>query len=282
MILASYLISKVDKGIHMTTKHLSLADGTIAYDDTGGDGPLVVMLPGAGNVRDEYRYIAPVLAADGARVATADLRGHGESSANWPAYGMVETATDLIALLAHLDAGPATVVATSFAPTAALWAASERPDLISKLVLISAHLETSPVWQRVPFSLMLRGPLAGKLWANQFRGWHPGAPPVDLDEQAARLVQMMSDGQRRRAVRETLVAHRNGLATRIERVDLPTLVVMGGADSHFKNPTSEGESISAQTAGSLHVVPHAGHYPHVEFPDDVAAAITDFLAPAST
>lgn len=266
----------------MQTQHLVLTDGTIAYDDTGGDGPLVVMLPGAGNVRDEYRYIAPLLAADGARVATADLRGHGESSADWPSYGMVQTAADLVALLDHLDAGPATVVATSFSPTAALWAASERPDLVANLVLISAHLEAAPVWQSIPFSLMLRGPFAGKLWASQFRGWHPGAPPADLDEQATRLAQMMSDGQRRRAVRETLVTHRKGLAARIEGVDLPTLVVMGGADSHFKNPTSEGESIATQTSGSLHVVPNAGHYPHVEFPDDVAAAITDFLNSAST
>ena len=60
------------------------------------------------------------------------------------------------------------------------------------------------------------------------------------------------------------------------------LVVMGGADSHFKDPTAEGESIAAQTGGSLHVVPGAGHYPHVEFPDDVAAAIKGFLSPAPT
>lgn len=266
----------------MTTQQLSLADGTIAYDDTGGDGALIVMLPGAGNVREEYRYMAPVLAASGARVVTADLRGHGESSAGWPGYGMVETAADLVALLEHLDAGSATVVATSFAPTAALWAAADRPGLISKLVLISAHLEAAPIWQRVPFSMMLRGPFAGKMWASQFRKWHPGAPPADLDEQAGRLTDMFSDPQRRRAARETLVAHRDGLEARIAQVDTPTLVVMGGADSHFKDPTGEGESIAAQTGGSLHVVPGAGHYPHVEFPDDVAAVIQDFLSPAPT
>ena len=266
----------------MPTQQLSLADGTIAYDDTGGDGPLIVMFPGAGNIRDEYRYMAPVLAESGARVVTADLRGHGESSADWPSYGMVETSADLVALLHHLDAGSATVVATSFAPTAALWAAAEHPELIANLVLISAHLEAARIWERIPFSLMLRGPLAGKMWASQFRKWHPGAPPADLDEQAARLVDMFSDPQRRRAARETLVAHRDGLAERIEQVDARTLVVMGGADSHFKNPTGEGESIAAQTGGSLRVVPGAGHYPHVEFPDDVADAIKDFVASTPT
>ncbi len=266
----------------MTTQQLTLHDGTIAYDDTGGDGPLVVMLPGAGNVRDEYRFLAPTLAAGGFRVVTADLRGHGDSSAGWPSYGMVETAADLVALLDHLGAESATVVATSFSPTATLWAAAEHPALIGRLVLISAHLDAAPIWQRVPLSVMLRGPLAGKLWGSQFRKWHPGAPPADLEKQAARLVGMLGDRKRRRAARETLVAHRDGLHTRIGQVDAPTLVVMGGADSHFKDPTEEGESIATRTGGTLHVVPTAGHYPHVEFPDEVAGVIEAFLATEPT
>ncbi len=191
---------------------------------------------------------------------------------------MAETAADLVALLDHLDAAPATVVATSFSPTAALWAAAERPDLIDRLVLISAHLEAAPVWQRLPLDLMLRAPFAGKLWAGQFRKWHPGAAPDDLDEQSARLADMMGDRRRRRAVSETLTAHRNGLAERIQRVDVPTLVVMGGADSHFKDPQAEGEEIAARTGGTLLMVAGAGHYPHVEFPELVVAAIKDFVS----
>lgn len=262
----------------MATRQLDVAEGTIAFDDSGGDGRLVVMLPGAGDIRDEYRFVAPDLAAGGARVVTVDLRGHGDSSADWSDYGMAATAADLIALLDHLDAGPATVVATSFAPAAALWAAADRPDLIDRLVMISAHLEAPPAWQSIPLRLMLRGPFAGKLWASQFRKWHPAAPPADLDEQATALAMMMDDPHRRRAVRETLTAHRNGLAERISRVDVPTLVVMGGADSHFKDPAAEGSSIADQTGGNVLVVPDAGHYPHVEFPGPVTSAISDFLA----
>lgn len=262
----------------MKTQRLDLADGTIAFDDSGGSGPLVVMLPGAGDVRDEYRFVAPELVSGGARVVTMDLRGHGDSSADWPGYGMADTAADLLALLDHLDAGPATVVATSFAPAAALWAAADRPDLIARLILISAHLEAAPIWQTIPLKLMMRGPYAGKLWAGQFRKWHPAAPPADLNEQAAGLTEMMADPQRRRAVRETLTAHRDGLAERIARVDVPTLVVMGGADSHFKNPAAEGASIASETGGKVHLVPDAGHYPHVEFPSQVVAAIASFVA----
>jgi pimeloyl-ACP methyl ester carboxylesterase len=240
------------------------------------------MLPGAGDVRSEYRFVAPDLVAGGARVVTVDLRGHGDSSADWPSYGMTDTADDLVALLGHLDAGPATVVGTSFSPSAAIWAATERPDLISRLVLISAHLEAAPVWQTWPLDLMMRGPYAGRLWAGQYRKWHPASPPADLDAHAAALAAMMSDPRRRRAVRETLTAHRNGLAERIARVDVPTLVVMGGADSHFKDPAVEGASIADSTGGTLHTVPDAGHYPHVEFPESIGEVISDFLAETPT
>jgi pimeloyl-ACP methyl ester carboxylesterase len=262
----------------MSPQHLSVAGGTIAFDDSGGDGPLVVMIPGAGDVRAEYRFVAPILEAGGARVVTMDLRGHGASSADWPSYSVADTAADLAALLEHLDAGPATVIGTSFAPAAALWAAADRPDLIARLVLISPHIEAAPRWQSLPLRLLLRGPFAGRLWASQFRKWHPAAPPADLDEYAAGLAAMMGDPRRRRAVRDTLTANRNGLAERIDRVDVPNLVVMGGSDSHFEDPAALGGSIASQTGGTVHVVPDAGHYPHVEFPGRVANAVTAFLA----
>ncbi len=262
----------------MTTQRLDLSSGTVAFDDSGGPGPLIVMLPGAGDIRREYRFLTPDLVAGGARVVTMDLRGHGESSADWQSYGVADTAGDLIALLDHLDSGPATIVATSFAPAAAIWATAERPDLIGRLVLISAHLETAKIWQRLPLDLLLRTPVAGRLWASQFIKWHPAAPPGDLEEYAAELAAMMTDRQRRRAVRETLTAHRHGLEERIARVDVPTLVVMGGSDSHFGDPAADGTTIAGQTGGTLQMVADAGHYPHVEFPGQVATAIADFLA----
>jgi pimeloyl-ACP methyl ester carboxylesterase len=66
-----------------TTRHFRLPEGTIAYDDRGS-GPLVIMVPSLGDLRQEYRFLAaPVLAA-GYRVVTVDLRGHGASSTGWP------------------------------------------------------------------------------------------------------------------------------------------------------------------------------------------------------
>src|SRR5262245_48112192 len=58
---------------------LTTPEGRIAYDDVG-KGPLLVMVPSLGDLRQEYRLFVPPLLASGFRVVTMDLRGHGESS----------------------------------------------------------------------------------------------------------------------------------------------------------------------------------------------------------
>lgn len=70
---------------------------------------------------------------------TADLPGHGDSPTA-SEYTVASTAGAIIGLIRALDAGPAVVVATSFAPAATVWAASEAPDRITGLVAISPHL----------------------------------------------------------------------------------------------------------------------------------------------
>ena len=68
------------------TQFLKLPGGQIAYDDSGGAGPLVICVPGLGDMRQQYRFLGPRLVAAGFRAVTMDLPGHGESSVDWPDY----------------------------------------------------------------------------------------------------------------------------------------------------------------------------------------------------
>lgn len=43
----------------MNSRNLELAEGCIAYDDDGSDAPLVLCVPGLGDLRSEYRFLAP-------------------------------------------------------------------------------------------------------------------------------------------------------------------------------------------------------------------------------
>src|ERR671939_326227 len=94
------------------TRYLDRSEGRIAYD-VRGEGPLVVCLPGMGDVRFTYRVLADQLAAAGYRVATMDLRGHGDSDTTFERYDDVAAGQDALALTAHLTdghGGPATIV----------------------------------------------------------------------------------------------------------------------------------------------------------------------------
>ncbi len=87
------------------TAYLRRPDGSVAYD-VAGDGPLLVLVPGMGDVRASYRFLTPALRNAGYRVACTDLRGHGDSDTTFGAYGGEQTAGDAIALIEELGGLP--------------------------------------------------------------------------------------------------------------------------------------------------------------------------------
>ena len=93
-----------------STQFLKLPGGQIAYDDTGGTGPLVICVPGLGDMRQQYRFLAPRLIAAGFRVVTMDLPGHGESSVDWPDYSPAIVGADIVAMIRHLGASKAFII----------------------------------------------------------------------------------------------------------------------------------------------------------------------------
>ena len=124
------------------TSYLRCPEGRIGYD-VAGAGSLVVLVPGLGELRAGYRFLAPALRAAGYRVACTDLRGHGDSDTTFASYGDEETASDVIALIGELG-GPAVVVGNSMGAGSAVIAAAQRPGLVRGLVLaFSATTRTS-------------------------------------------------------------------------------------------------------------------------------------------
>ena len=77
------------------SSYLSRPGQRIGYD-VAGDGSLVVLVPGMGDLRASYRFLAPALRAAGYRVACTDLRGHGDSDNTLTSYGDEETAAEAL------------------------------------------------------------------------------------------------------------------------------------------------------------------------------------------
>jgi pimeloyl-ACP methyl ester carboxylesterase len=259
------------------TAYLPRPEGRVAYDVTG-DGPLVVCAPGMGDLRTVYRFLAPVVVDAGYRVATMDLRGHGDSDATFSAYDDVAAAKDLVALVEELG-GPAVLVGNSMAAGAAVWAAAEAPDLVAGLVLIGPFVRDTPIGllPRISFRLALLRPWGPAAWNTYYARLYPGRPPADLDAHRARIRESLRrPGHWRAFVTTTHTSHAPAEA-RLDKVRAPALVVMGERDPDFPDPAAEARLIAGRLDAEVVVIPEAGHYPQAEYPEVVTPAVIEFL-----
>ncbi|KAA2255458.1 alpha/beta hydrolase [Solihabitans fulvus] len=261
------------------TRFLAVPGGQLAYDDTGTDGPLVVLLPGLGDRRQSYRLLRPALELAGYRVATMDLRGHGESTTGWNEYSQTAVGLDVIALLEHLDGGRAVLVGNSYAGGAVVWAAAQAPTLVAGIVPMNAFVRSTP---KGPVLRLLTRAFAAspRLWVAGYGRAHPSAPPADLAEYRAVLAATLAEPGRRKALAAMLL----GPMTEGERwsrsVNCPALVVMGAKDSYFPDPAAEAGLQARMLDCEARLIEDAGHYPHSEFPDRTAGVMLPFLRDA--
>lgn len=263
----------------MDTQQFEQNKGTIAYDDSRGDGELVLMLPGMGALRSEYRYLAPALVEAGYRVVTADLRGHGESSVDWPEYTLPAVGQDILDLIAYLDAGPAHVVGTSFSPGAAVWAAVEQPEAIRSLTLIGPWVRDAPsnVVKDGLTAVLLGGPWKIWGWTTFYKTLYPTRKPDDFDTYLDNLKSNLREPGRFEALKGLGFSPKTASEQRLRQVQSPVLVVMGSKDPDWPSAEAEANWIVEQVSGELLMVEDAGHYPQTEMPEKVIPGLLDFL-----
>ncbi len=65
---------------------------------------------------------------------------------------------------------------------------------------------------------------------------------------------------------------------RVADVTTPALSIFGSADPDFPSPTEESAWIASQIDSTSVIIDGAGHYPHVEYPEQVASGIAEFAA----
>ncbi len=259
------------------TSFLIRPEGRIAYD-VAGAGPLVVLVPGMGDLRASYRFLAPALVAAGYRVASSDLRGHGDSDTTFVRYGDAATAGDIVALVEALG-GPAVVVGNSMGAGAAVIAAAERPELVTGLVLVGPFVRDPAVnpLMKAAMRVAMAPAWAAAAWKAYLPRLYAGAKPADLEAYAAHVVESLRRPGYAKAFSLTTRTTHAPAEARLADVRARTLVVMGGLDPDFSDPSAEAEWISARTGGRVLMVPDAGHYPQSQQPVVVADVVTGFL-----
>jgi pimeloyl-ACP methyl ester carboxylesterase len=265
----------------MTSTHfLHRPEGRLAYD-VAGSGPLVVCAPAMGELRSSYRHLVPLLVQRGMRVATIDLRGHGDSDASFTSYDDVALASDLLALVEELD-GPALLVGNSMAAGAAVIAAADRPEAVSGLALLGPFVRNPPGGQlaRLMFRLALTKPWGPAAFMSYYPKWTPGLRPDDHDEHTAAVRESLRRPAHWKAFVATTRTTHAPAEARLDLVRCPVAVVMGADDIDWKDPAAEAAWIGARLHAEVVMAPGVGHYPQAQAPDLVADAVASLVAHA--
>jgi len=262
-----------------TTQYLDRPEGRLAFDVHGvvGDGPVLVAVPGLGDLRQTYRHVVPQLLDAGITLVTLDLRGHGESDSSFTEFDDEALASDIVALIDHLDR-PVIVMGNSMAAGAAVIASAERPSAIQGLVLVGPFVRNRamPFGMAMMFRVALWRPWGRSVWRRFHRRMFVTQVPSDYDAYASRLMDSLGRPAAWTALQRTARTSHAPAEARIDDVRAPTLVIMGTDDPDFPTPTEEAEWIAGRLDAQLELVVGAGHYPHAEFPELVGPRVVEF------
>ena len=271
-----------------------LAGGCVlAYHESGPpQAPLVLLLHGLASDSGTWDKAAAPLAARGLRVMALDLLGHGRSDKPAGEYLLDDFADSLEAFFAVLDLPAATVCGHSLGGAIAVHFAARRPDLVSRLVLVSAGglgREVHPLLRAAAL------PAAPALLALAMR---PGMRRLYRDPRVHRALGLTADNlvNLRRAGhalgspagRASFFASLRGvidpggqrgsfIEMRAMAADRPTLIVWNEGDPVIPVAHARAARAHLPDSSRLVVFPNKGHEPHRRdadrFADEVAAFI---------
>lgn len=248
----------------------------IAYDDTGGDGPPVILAHGF--LMDRTMFAPQVEALRGThRVITWDERGFGDTVYDGAPFTYWDSASDCLGLLDHLGIERAVVGGMSQGGFISLRVALLAPDRVRALILLDTQAGSEdpaviPLYQGMVDAWVADGPTDDL--ASTVAGLIVGDPALSV-EWIAKWKARPQESLRQPGA--TLLT-RDSVWDRLGEITAPALVVHGTADASI--PLDHAERL---VAGLPHAVPlvaveggtHAANLTH---PEEVNAAMVPFLA----
>jgi len=249
---------------------------TISYNDSGGDGPAVVL--SHGYLMDSSMFAPQVAAlAPEYRVISWDERGFGGTRATGP-FSYWDSARDVLGLLDYLGIERAVLGGMSQGGFLSLRAALLAPDRVRGLVLIDSQAglenpEAAPAYEQMEQIWMDQGPEPVQdVVASIILGQPDG--PVDYAPWFAKWAAADRD-ELRLAFR--CLMDRDDITDRLSEVGCPALILHGTADAAI--PMERAEKVQAGLGGPATLVPIEGgsHAANLSHPDQVNVAMLEFL-----
>ncbi|HZY41906.1 MAG TPA: alpha/beta hydrolase, partial [Anaerolineae bacterium] len=193
-------------------------------------------------------------------------------------FSVAGIGSDILALILHLNAGPATIIGTSMAGGAAVWAAAEAPTLISGLVLVDPFVRGEGTWtSQLMYATLFARPWGPSMWLKYYSTLYPTQKPADFATYSAALLSNLKSRGRMEALHQMLKASKAASEQRLPRVTAPVVVLMGSKDRDFKDPEGEAKWVANSLRGTYTLIENAGHYPHAEMPEITGPIILSAL-----
>lgn len=245
-------------------------NGLDTYYQDEGQGEPVVLLHGWGVSSQSLARVASSLAT-AYRVLSIDLPGFGWSRAPANAWGAVQYADHVRALLDALGLDRVALLGHSFGGRIAIVLAVQHPVRVARLILVaSAGVRTRPsirVRAKIAATKLVRRVLTlpgwGRVGERVLRRWQ--------DRMGSR------DYRAAGAMRPTLVKVVNeDLTPMLPMIQAPTLLLWGDQDQEVRRPAVE--TMAERIPGArLVVFPGAGHFPFQDAPEEFHRRLTEFL-----
>lgn len=257
---------------------------TLAYDDSAGSGPGLVLLHSTVCDRRMWDPQIDALRGAGFRVVRCDFRGFGETPVASAPYNEAEDVVELIdALGLGLGSGSGSnavaIVGSSHGGRVAQEIAARWPERVARLVLVcSGSSELEP------------GPALGELWTREEAYLEAGDIDAAVDvnvasflgpeasEAAREHVRVMQ----RRAFDVQLAAGveeqpTKDVAYSLSSITAPSLVISGAKDLPEFGYLARRLVSQLPDARAVEL-PWAGHLPTLERPAELNGLIMEFLA----
>jgi len=255
-----------------------------AVNITGSGDKAIVFLHGYGCDSGMWREVAPAFEKD-FRVVTYDLMGYGKSAATH--YDMVRYATldghadDLIAILEELQLKDVIAVGHSVSAMTIGLAATRRPDLIGRLVMICpspSYANDSPYVGGFEQRDLLD--LLDVLDVN-YLGWaHEMAPQImgasDRPELGKELADSFCQTDPDIAKHFARVTFLSDHRSDVQAIAQPTLVLQC-QDDVLVPPAVRTWLMDNMQNIELVVLDATGHCPHVSYPEATTEALAKFV-----
>ena len=262
--------------------HFSYRDGARVSLLDVGEGPPLVLVPGADGIKETWRYQVPTFSRS-RRVLAADLRSEIPDDADFDVFRR-----DLLELIDERVGGPVALMGQSLGGAIALRFAARHPDRLRALVVCNTLTRVS--YEHVGLNRTLLAPLAmattrylpTSLARLAARGWSRRAAWIFDDSPGSENVVDYALWTGPRTVspavssRRVDLLRREDLRDELADIRSPTLVVKGPRDAYC--PPAWSREIAAGVEGAAYVeIPGTGHCSHVSAPGKFNRAVSDWL-----